>query len=82
MRRFTVYFLPAIAVAAVVFGLFYAWTAFQTCRRGEIGVGVFLLVFGLGGVALGIAMWTTWRNIVRQAREARRAVGPSDSPTV
>jgi hypothetical protein len=82
MRRFTVYFLPAIAVAAVVFGLFYAWTAFQTFRRGEIGVGVFLLVFGLGGVALGIAMWTTWRNIVRQAREARRAVGPSDSPTV
>ena len=56
MRSFTLYFLPAIAVSAVVFGLFYGWVGIQSLGRGEVGVGIFLLVFGFGGIALGVAM--------------------------
>jgi hypothetical protein len=68
MRRFTLYFLPAVAVAGSVFGLFYGWVGVQSLVRGETGVGIFLLVFGFGGIALGVALWSVWRRLVQQAR--------------
>ena len=68
MRRLALYFLPAVAIAAVVFGLFYGWIGIQTLRRGGGGAGLFLLVFGFGGIALGAALWTAWRSVMRGVR--------------
>jgi uncharacterized membrane protein len=75
MRRFTIYFLPAVAVAAAVFGAFYGWVGFLSLRRGEIGVGIFLVVFGIGGISLAAALWNTWRGIVRRARDGAKGAG-------
>ena len=58
----------AVAIAGGVFGLFYGWVGIQSLMRGETGVGIFLLVFGFGGIALGTAMWSVWRKLVQQAR--------------
>ena len=67
-RRLTLYFLPAIGGSAIVFGLFYGWVGIQALRRGETGAALFLLVFGFGGIALGAALFSTWRRIVGTRR--------------
>jgi hypothetical protein len=68
MRRLALYFLPAAAAAAAIFGLFYGWIGFQAIRGGAGWVGYLLLVFGFGGITLGTALWTAWRKVVEQIR--------------
>jgi len=73
VRRFPLYFLPAIAVAAIIFGAFYAWAGIQAIRAGTGIVGYFLLLFGAGGIALGAALFTSWRRIIGRAVSKSRA---------
>jgi hypothetical protein len=67
MRRIGLYFLPAIAAAAIIFGLFYIWIGIQTIMRGESATAAFLFAFGIGGLALGSALWSVWRKFFKAA---------------
>jgi hypothetical protein len=69
MKRMSAYFLPVLAALATMFGFFYIYAAIRPLRTGDTGTAVFLLVFGFGGVALGVALWTTWRKFAIARRE-------------
>ena len=62
--RFVFYVVPATAVIAAVFGVVYGWIGVQALLAGGGWFGVLLVVFGFGGVALGLALWRTWRTIL------------------
>lgn len=68
MRRFALYFLPATGAAAAVIGLFYGWIGIQAILAGAGWFGVLLLAFGVGGIALGMALWNAWRKFVGKVR--------------
>lgn len=68
MRRFALYFLPATGAAAAVVGVLYGWIGIQAIRGGAGWFGVLLLVFGIGGMALGMALWNAWRKFVERVR--------------
>ena len=75
MRRFALYFLPATGVAAAIIGAFYGWIGIQAIRGGAGWFGVLVVVFGVGGIALGIALMNAWRNFVERARGANESSG-------
>lgn len=64
MRRFALYFLPAIAVFGVVCAIIYGWIAVRVFMAGATWTGAFLMVFAIAGLALGIALWRAWRAFV------------------
>jgi hypothetical protein len=75
MRRFALYFLPATGVAAAIIGAFYGWIGIQAIRGGAGWFGVLVVVFGVGGIALGIALMNAWRMFVERARGANESSG-------
>lgn len=68
MKGFSSYFLPVIGVAAGLFGLGYVWIGIHTLFERQWGVGVLLTVFGIAGVAMGLALWNAWRQFVKRVR--------------
>jgi hypothetical protein len=70
MRRLALYFLPATGVAAAMIGAFYGWIGIQAVRGGAGWFGVLLVVFGIGGIALGIALMNAWRKFVERMKGA------------
>jgi hypothetical protein len=64
MRRFALYFLPAISVFGVVCAIIYGWIAVRVLMAGSTVMGAFLMVFAIAGLALGIALWRAWRMFV------------------
>ena len=70
MRRLALYFLPATGVAAAMIGAFYGWIGIQAVRGGAGWFGVLLVVFGIGGIALGIALMNAWRTFVERMKGA------------
>jgi hypothetical protein len=68
MRRFALYFLPASGVAAAIIGAFYGWIGIQAVRGGAGWFGILLVVFGFGGITLGIALMNAWRKFVERAK--------------
>ena len=66
--RFVYYVMPAAAVFAVAFGAVYGWIGIRAVFGGAGAFGVLLLVFGIGGVALGLSLWRAWRMIAKSAR--------------
>jgi hypothetical protein len=68
--RFVYYVLPAAAVFAVAFGAVWGWVGIRALIGGAGWFGVLLVVFGIGGVALGLALWRAWRMVVDRARGA------------
>ena len=66
--RFVYYVLPAAAVFAVAFGAVWGWIGVQALISGAVWFGVLLVVFGIAGVALGLALWRAWRLVVDRAR--------------
>jgi hypothetical protein len=68
--RFVYYVLPAAAVFAVALGAVWGWVGVQALIAGAGWFGVLLVVFGIAGVALGLALWRAWRMIAHRARGA------------
>lgn len=68
-QRYSLYFIPAVGIAAAVFGLFYGYIGVQTLIRGDGKLATFFFVFGFGGIVLGLALFSVWRQLVRKARE-------------
>ncbi len=66
--RFVYYVMPAAAVFAGAFGAVYGWIGVRTVLGGADWFGVLLLVFGIGGVALGLGLWRAWRMTTKSAR--------------
>jgi hypothetical protein len=66
--RFVYYVMPAAAVFAAAFGAIYGWIGIRAVLGGAGWFGVLLLVFGVGGIALGSALWRAWRMITKRAR--------------
>jgi hypothetical protein len=64
MRRFALYFLPAISIFGVICALIYGWIAVRVFMAGSTWMGLFLMVFAIAGLALGIALWRAWRMFV------------------
>jgi hypothetical protein len=70
MRRLALYFLPATGVAAAIIGAFYGWIGIQAVRGGAGWFGILLVVFGIGGIALGIALMNAWRTFAERMKRA------------
>jgi hypothetical protein len=65
--RFVYYVLPAAAIFAAAFGGIYGWIGVKALLGGAGWFGVLLIVFGVAGVALGLALWRGWRLIAKRA---------------
>jgi hypothetical protein len=65
--RFVLYVLPAAAIFATAFGAVYGWIGLKALFAGAGWFGVLLLVFGVGGLALGLALWRAWRMVSKRA---------------
>lgn len=61
--RFALVFTPLLAVLAVGFGALHVYRAFLMFRVGDSGLAVIYALMGIGGVALGIALWSVRRRI-------------------
>jgi len=68
--RFVYYVMPAAAIFAAAFGVVYGWIGVNALIAGAGWFGVLLVVFGVAGVALGLALWRAWRLITKRAGQA------------
>ena len=66
-RRTIFYVMPAMAVVAAAAGVIYGWIGVHALIEGAGWAGVLLVVFGVAGVALGLALWNAWRLVSRGA---------------
>jgi hypothetical protein len=62
MRRWTFFFLPLLAGLAFFYGVFWTGKGGQLVFQGEEIAGIILGVFGIAGMAVGLALWAAWRN--------------------
>lgn len=65
--RFVLFVLPAAAIFAVAFGIVYGWIGVKATLAGAGWFGALLIVFGIAGVALGLALWRAWRLVSKRA---------------
>jgi hypothetical protein len=65
--RFVYYVMPAAAIFAALFGAVYGWIGVKAVLGGAGWFGVLLIVFGVAGVALGLALWRAWRMVSKRA---------------
>jgi len=65
--RFVYYVMPAAAIFAAAFGVVYGWIGVNALIAGAGWFGALLLVFGVGGIALGLALWRAWRLLTKRA---------------
>lgn len=68
MKRFSIVFLPIIAVAAALFGICYLWIGVRTVMAHNMGPGLLVVAFGIAGIALGAALWSAWRQFMARMR--------------
>jgi len=61
-RRTSYYLLPGLAIAAAALGLVWGWIGISATINGGGPVAWLFVVFGFGGVVLGMAMWRAWRT--------------------
>lgn len=64
------YVMPAMAVVAGAAGVIYGWIGVRALIGGAGWVGGLLLVFGVAGIALGLALWNAWRLVTKRAHGA------------
>lgn len=70
LRHWSFYFLPVIGLFATLFGLFYLYLGVRTLLAGIIGMGIFLCVFGIAGIAMAVALWSAWRKFPKNPPSA------------
>ena len=56
-------FLPIAALFTGGFGLYYLYVAALALARGNPPFALFYALYGLGGVALAVALWRAWRQL-------------------
>jgi len=54
--RYAIALAPLIAILAFTFAILQLWTSFVAFRMGNWQFGLFYVVFGIGGIALAIAL--------------------------
>lgn len=59
---------PFLAAVTAIFAAFALYSAALSAMRGSVGFALFNAAFGIGGLALAMALWQTWRR----ARASRR----------
>jgi hypothetical protein len=65
--RAVFYVMPAMAVVAGAAGVIYGWIGVRALIEGGGWVGGLLLVFGVAGIALALALWNAWRLVTKRA---------------
>ena len=70
--RYVLILVPFAAGLAMMIGGFYAAQGGRLIAAGRASVGALFLVYGIGGVILGVALW-------RAHRQYRRRIGRPDS---
>jgi hypothetical protein len=73
MRRLSLIFLPFLAAFALVFGLYYLYAAFRLIQLGRVVPAALVLLFGIMGVGLAVAIWVARRRM----RMAAAAAAPT-----
>ena len=63
MRRLSLFVLPFLAAFALVFGLFYLYTAFQLVQQGYAIRAVLSALFGVVGVGLATGIWVARKRL-------------------
>ncbi len=61
------YLLPIGLALTALFGAFYVYWGVIALGRGNLPFALFYGLFGLGGVALSVAIWRVWKQL--RARE-------------
>ena len=65
------YVLPLIAIGAAIFGFVWIWIGANAAMHEGGPVAYLLIVFGFGGIVLGLALWNTWRSMTSRKVENR-----------
>ena len=73
MRRLSLFVLPFLAAFALVFGLFYLYTAFQLVQQGYAIRAALFGMFGVVGVGLATGIWVARKRLT----SLRSATGPN-----
>jgi hypothetical protein len=67
MRRLSIVLLPFLAAFALVFGLYYLYSAVRLVQLGRPVPAALMFVFGAVGVALAVGIWVARRRFRAQA---------------
>ena len=62
-RNISFTLIPAVAIAAALFGLVWGWIGISAAINGGGPVAYLLILFGFGGLVLALALWQTWKKI-------------------
>lgn len=76
--RYAISFAPFIAALAIGFAALHLWTSFLAFQRGNWQFGVFYLVFGIGGVAMAMALWRVRKRFDLLQKERQGPGGEGD----
>ena len=79
MRRLSLVLLPFLAAFAMVFGLYYVYAAYRLMQLGRTMSAALVLLFGLMGVALAVAIWVARKRVGGSGGSSQSASG---RPTV
>ena len=69
--RYAIAFAPLIAILAFTFAVLQLWTSFVAFRMGNWQFGLFYAVFGIGGIALAIALMRVRFRFGKDSRDSR-----------
>jgi len=61
---------PVLAAVAWAVSAYHLYIALLAVRRGDLPFAGFYLLFALGGIALGTALWQHWRRARAIARSS------------
>jgi hypothetical protein len=64
--------VPFLAALTVGIALFYLYGAVLAARQGNTPFALLYGVLSIGGIALGVALWRTWRKARESVRSAPR----------
>jgi hypothetical protein len=65
MRRLSLVLLPFLAAFALVFGLYYVYTAYRLIQLGRTVSAGLVFLFGLMGVGLAAGIWVARKRAGR-----------------
>ena len=68
MRRLSIVLLPFLSAFALVFGLYYLYSAVRLVQLGRTIQAALVFVFGAVGVALAVGIWVARRRFREQSR--------------
>lgn len=70
MKSLSLVMVPFIAAMALVFGGWYVYLGIAAARKGNLPGAAFAIVFGIAGIALGLALFRA-RRLLRSNLQSR-----------